>query len=164
MNPEQKRPGAIAKAWWRREIAPRDIPSARGLSARLRRSAPLAALCEPAVMQLHAALGLHPGEADQLVRLATLLAEVREDGPASLAQSLGGPEPMLSPLRFQRLLRAEGPELTDLLRRAICMAERRCNVSALASDVLNWQAARQRWCFQYFGADAPTRNVGETTA
>lgn len=163
MSDEKKGPGGIALGWWSREIAPRDIPAARGLSARLRRAAPFAALCEPAVIRLHAALGLHPSQADRLVRLATLLAEIRENSAETLARRLGGAEPVLSSLRFQRLLRAEEDELTDHLRRAIIMAERRCNVAVLAADLLNWEAARPRWCFHYFGAEAPAKDSNKET-
>jgi CRISPR system Cascade subunit CasB len=163
MSEERKGPGAIVLGWWSRELAPRDSPAARGLSARLRRAAPLAVLCEPAVQKLAQALDLRPAQAGQLVRLATLLAEIRETGAETLARRLGGAEPVVSSLRFQRLLRAEGDELTDHLRRAIQMADRRCNVAALASDLLNWEAARPRWCFHYFGAEAPTKEFEEKT-
>ncbi|MFT3691463.1 type I-E CRISPR-associated protein Cse2/CasB [Paenirhodobacter sp.] len=164
MSDEKKGPGGIALGWWSREIAPRDIPAARGLSARLRRAAPLAALCEPAVIELAGKLDLHHSQADRLVRLVTLLAEIREDSSETLARRIGGAEPVLSSLRFQRLLRAEGDELTDHLRRAIIMADRRCNVAALAADLLHWEAARPRWCFHYFGADAPVKSPEEKTA
>lgn len=163
MSEEKKGPGALALGWWAREIAPRDIPSARGLSARLRRAAPLAALCEPAVQDLARTLGLGHRQADRLVQLAMLLAEVRETCVETLAQRLGGAGPVMSSLRFQRLIRAEGAELTDHLRRAITMADRRCNVAALASDLLHWEAARPRWCFHYFGAEAPVKNFEEKT-
>ena len=164
MSEEKKGPGAIALGWWSREIAPRDIPAARGLSARLRRAAPFAVLCEPAVIELARALDLRAAQADQLVRLATLLAEIRDNNSAAtLARRLGGAEPVLSPLRFQRLMRAEGEELTDHLRRAIVMADRSCNVAALAADLLNWEAARPRWCFHYFGAEAPAKALEEKT-
>lgn len=163
MSEEKKGPGAITLGWWSREIAPRDIPAAKGLSARLRRAAPLAVLCEPAVIQLGRALDLGPARAGQLVRLATLLAELRDNSAETLARRLGGAEPVLSSLRFQRLLRAEGEELTDHLRRAIVMADRRCNVAALAADLLGWEAARPRWCFHYFGAEAPATEFKEKT-
>lgn len=164
MSEEKKGPGGIALGWWSREIAPRDIPAARGLSARLRRAAPFAVLCEPAVIGLATALDLRPAQAGPLVRLASLLAEIRENSAETLARRLGGAEPVLSPLRFQRLLRAEGEELTDHLRRAITMADRRCNVSALAADLLHWEAARARWCFHYFGAEAPVKEFEEKSA
>lgn len=163
MSEDKKWPGAIAFGWWSSEIKPRDIPAARGLSARLRRAAPLAALCEPAVIQLSKVLDLGPARADQLVRLATLLAEIRENVADPLAKRLGGAEPVLSSLRFQRLLRAEGEELTSHLRRAILMVDRRCNVATLAADLLQWEAARPRWCFHYFGADAPAKDFEEKT-
>lgn len=157
MSIEAKGPGAIALGWWSREIAPRDIPAAKGLSARLRRAAPLAVLCEPKVQDLARALHLRETQADQLVRLAVLLAELRDHSAETLPQRLGGAEPVLSRLRFERLLRADEGELTDHLRRAITMADRRCNVAALAADLLSWEAARPRWCFHYFGAEAPAQ-------
>ncbi|MPM03857.1 CRISPR system Cascade subunit CasB [Rhodobacter sp. 140A] len=164
MSEEKKGPGAIALGWWSREIAQRDIPAAKALSARLRRAAPLAVLCEPKVQELARALDLGPAQAEQLVRLATLLAELRETSTETLAKRLGGADPVLSTLRFQRLLRAEGQELTDHLRRAIIMADRRCNVAALAADLLHWEAARPRWCFHYFGAEAPAKDLEEKSA
>ncbi|KQB12025.1 type I-E CRISPR-associated protein Cse2/CasB [Rhodobacter capsulatus] len=163
MSDEPKGPGAVALGWWSKHIAPRETPAAKALSARLRRAAPLAVLCEPAVQDLARGLNIGPGQAERLVQLAVLLAEVRETGPERLARRLGGPEPVLSALRFQRLIRAEGDELTDLLRRAISMAERKCNVAALAADILHWEAARPRWCFDYFGADAPAKDLEEQT-
>lgn len=163
MSEDRKGPGATALGWWSERIAPRDIPAAKGLSARLRRAAPLAVLCEPAVIQLHAAIGLPSSQADRLVLLATLLAEIRENSGETLAKRLGGAEPVLSHLRFQRLMRADGGELADHLRRAIQMADRRCNVAALATDLLHWEAARPRWCFNYFGADAPAKALEEKT-
>ena len=58
----------------------------------------------------------------------------------------------MSALRFQRLMRVADGDLTDALRRAILMADRRCNVAALGFDLLHWsEKTRSRWCFQYFG-------------
>jgi CRISPR system Cascade subunit CasB len=161
MSEEPKGPGAIAFGWWKKHIEPRDIPAAKALAARLRRAAPLAALCEPAVQELAQALHLGPTQAAPLVQMAGLLAELREHTPERLARRLGGETPVLSQLRFQRLIRAEGPELADLLRRAIAMANRRCNVAALAADILHWEAARPLWCFDYFGAVAPFKDLEE---
>lgn len=157
------KPGAIALGWWSREIASRDRPAAKGLAARLRRAAPMAVLCEPAVIQLAHALGMAPSRAADLVRLVTLLAEVRETAGETLATRLGGADPVLSSLRFQRLMRAEGQDLTDQLRRAIIMADRCCNVAAFAQDLLHWDTARPSWCFHYFGAEAPTKPIEEKT-
>lgn len=161
MSHEAKGPGAIALSWWSREIGSRDTSSSRGLSARLRRAAPLAVLCEPSVQQLARNLEMREGNADKLVQLVVLLAEIRETCAETLPQRLGGTDAVMSQLRFQRLLRAENLELTDQLRRAIAMVDRRCNVAAFAVDVLNWETTRPRWCFHYFGAQAPEKLIEE---
>ncbi|WP_417209484.1 type I-E CRISPR-associated protein Cse2/CasB [Antarctobacter sp.] len=163
MSEKPKRPGSVALGWWSANIGQRDVPVARALVARLRRAAPMAVLSEPRVQDLARNLDLGPHKAEEIVRLAVLLAEVRETSSEPLASRLGGDDPVLSQLRFQRLLRAEGDDLTAQLRRAISMADRRCNVAALAADLLYWEAARPRWCFQYYGADVPQKDFEETT-
>lgn len=158
-----KGPGAIAFGWWQANIndGDGDNKKARGIAARLRRATSLEVLSEPSVHRLAHSLDLRAAQAGQLVQLATLLANVDETHTDTLAKILGGDEPKLSTLRFQRLIRAEGDALTDHLRRAIGMAGHRCNVAALAADILRWDAARPRWCFHYFGADAPATQIQE---
>lgn len=108
-------------------------------------------------------LGLRDGA--RLARLVVLLAEVRTHVPRHLMRRLGGAEPALSPLRFQRLLRADDGEITDALRRAIGMADRTCNVAALGTDLLNWfERVRTDWCFHYYGVEAPGDDLKENTA
>lgn len=149
----------VIAAWWRREMGDRKRPAARALSARLRRASLLEALAESAVHELGRKLGLKPSErgATALQRLALVLAWVREDDGATLAQRLGrGESPPMSPLRFQRLMRAEGDELIVALRRALALADHRCNVGSLGSDLLYWNdRTRTTWSFHYFGAQAP---------
>lgn len=148
---EKKTRGTIVLDWWRQNIAARDNSAARGLSARLRRSEPLSVLMEPAVHELARSIGLKEKDASTLVRLVCLLAELRETDAVPLAARLGGTEPVLSPARFEKLMRADDDDLMPLLRRAILMADRRCNVSSFADDMLNWTpATRNKWCFQYF--------------
>ncbi|MTH95150.1 type I-E CRISPR-associated protein Cse2/CasB [Roseibium sp. RKSG952] len=162
MSEKPKSAGAAALGWWHSNLHAEDSGSARALAARLRRGGPVAVLSEPAVQELAKQLALGPERAADLVRLVRLLAEIRENQGTRLAERLGGSDPVLSRLRFQKLMRAEGDELATLLRRAIVMAGRRCNVAALASDLLDWEAARTRWCFQYFSADAPEDNQKES--
>ncbi|WP_439271398.1 type I-E CRISPR-associated protein Cse2/CasB [Pseudochrobactrum sp. HB0163] len=166
---KKQRPGEIAMSWWKSNIAPRDKAdlhnkndlyngaAARGLSARLRRAdSALAVLCEPKVHELARDLHFGPAQAEQLVQLVCLLAEIRGYEAAPLARKLGGDDPVLSPARFEKLIRSEGEALTNLMRRAIRMAEYRCNVAALAGDLIHWnEATRNRWCFHYFDTDAP---------
>lgn len=146
--------GRIIFDWWRKNIEDRQSGRARALAARLRRAGPVEALAEPEVHDLARALDLRDGA--RLARLVTLLAEVRTHAPQTLMGRLGGPDPALSPLRFQRLMRASEEELPDALRRAIELAERSCNVATLGEDLLFWsERTRVRWSFQYFGAAAP---------
>lgn len=170
MSDGQGRGGRIL-GWWQVNIGNRDSGRARALAARLRRSGTIEALAEPEVHDLSRALSLRDPE--RLVRLVQVLAQVRDHDPRRLAQRLGGPEPAMSTLRFQRLLRASGEDLTMALVRALTMADRRCNVAALGEDLLDWDhpargdRTRANWCFDYFGAPPPgaePRNSEETPA
>ena len=100
-------------------------------------------------------LGRQEGDASRLVRLATLLAEVRGNDRRSLAARLGAGE-ALSRLRFERLIRSSPDELVAAVRRALPMVERRCNVGTLGADLLFWNDKnRATWCFEYFGSAPP---------
>lgn len=154
MQTDEDSPARTILGWWTHAVADRQSGRARALAARLRRASPIAALAEPEVHNLARRLGLRDGA--RLARLVTLLAEVRTHVPQTLMRRLGGPEPALSPLRFQRLMRASDEELPDALRRAIVAADRTCNVAALGEDLLFWsEKTRGRWSFQYFWAETP---------
>lgn len=151
----------IILGWWSQALEDRTSGSARALAARLRRASPIEALCEARVHDLAHALHLHDGA--RLARLACALAQVRSHVPQTLMRRVGGAEPALSPLRFQRLMRASDEELPNALRRVIIAADRSCNVAALGEDLLHWnETTRSRWAFQYFGAETPPRlSVGD---
>lgn len=160
---ETKSAGQIILGWWSHEVADRTSGAARALAARLRRATPASALAEPAVHHLAAQLNLSARDAERLSQLVRLLAQVREHRPEPLPKLLGGAEPALSALRFQRLMRAEGDELSDSLRRAIGLADGRCNVAALGQDILRWDdRTRMNWCFNYFGESAPQTEKTES--
>lgn len=150
-------------AWWRMALADRDSGAARALAARLRRAGAIEALAEPAVQELARRLWIGPAQAPRLVRLVQVLAELRNDDPAPLARRLA--EAGVSHLRFQRLLRASDQDIAPQLRRALIMAERRCNARRLAGDLLAWDhpewgdPVRARWCFDYFGGPAPASTL-----
>lgn len=144
----------IIRAWWSEHVGARDKPVARALAARLNRPGVIEALCEPSVHALAGRLGIRAPE--RLVPLVQVLAAVRVDAGGPLARRLGGPEPALSRLRFQRLIQSEGFELATLLRRSLPMVERACDVGRLGADILYWgDGVRARWCFEYFGALPP---------
>lgn len=155
--------GTVLLGWWSHSLADRQSGRARALASRLRRASLIEALAEPEVHDLARRLDL--GDAVRVARLVILLAEVREHVPQTLARRLGGAEPVLSPLRFQRLMRATDDELPEALRRAIVMAERTCNVATLGEDVLFWtEKTRARWCFHYYGAQTPGSLTGGAAA
>jgi CRISPR system Cascade subunit CasB len=146
--------GAVYRWWWA-EIGNREAGHARALAARLRRADRISTLMEPQVHALGAILHLRDG--DRLADIARLLAQVRVGGGAGLPQRLGqGDPPVLSSSRFQRLMRADGDELFDGLRRAITLVDGACNVTALVGDLIHWNdRTRADWCFRYFGAEPP---------
>lgn len=153
MSEGHKSFGATVLRWWGQNIGARDSAQARALAARLRRAGLIEVLSERAVQDLARTTGTVPAQAEHLARMVRLLAELRENDRAPLAQRLGGG--VLSDLRFQRLMRAQRDERDALLRRAIAMADRRCNVAAFARDLWFWDdATRTRWCFEYFGDNA----------
>lgn len=147
----------IIGAWWRARIGMRESSAARALAARLNRGTGVDILVERAVFDLARELHLQM-QPERLVPLVRILAAVREDQGGRLPRRLGqGEPPAMSQLRFQRLLRAEGEELAILLRRALPMVGRSCNVGALGADLLHWSdATRARWAFAYFGAVPPS--------
>lgn len=155
MTKEETPKAEIAHKWWIANIWPRETKSrARALGARLRRSGDGARiLCEPEVHDLIRDLRFTHYNSAHVTRLATLLAEVREDDGRPLARILGGSEPILSRSRFQRLIRADEDAIIDCIRKAIVVAGRRCNVKQLAGDILYWNdRTKARWCFDYFGS------------
>lgn len=144
--------------WWQTAIADRDRPAARALAARLARADMISALSEPAVFRLGQQLNLLKAP-DLLARIAMTLAVIRTDGSDSFARAAGG---VLSPQRFERILRAEDDELALLLRRALPMIDRRCNVEQLARDLQFWtDATRARWVIDYHGGRLETDSAGQ---
>ena len=100
----------------------------------------------------------------RLALIASVLASVEtHDGRSRLARLFGPAtreeRPALSPLRFQRLLRAPNDwALAVALRRALPLVGRTANVAALGEDLLFWGGSvRNRWCFEYFGTAPPER-------
>ncbi|WP_071676022.1 type I-E CRISPR-associated protein Cse2/CasB [Nioella nitratireducens] len=164
-NPDsERRPGQIILGWWSTELGARTTGAQKGLSARLRRGDDVTVLCERPVHDLAHHLGLRDGA--RIARLARVLAHVRDHGPRSLPRRLGtGDPPIMSQLRFERLVRSEGEELEAALRRALEMAGHAANVAHLGESVLLWSdAIRTRWCFDYYGAEPPKTALSKESA
>jgi CRISPR type I-E-associated protein CasB/Cse2 len=167
--------GSIARRWWEdlqdtREGSPNPKRD-RAALARLRRAAaPLQALEEPAVFDLYRRLGFGK-ERSHLERhlprvtvVAAVLAHIRQDAGRGetgfrrrFAEMLGqGDPPVMSALRFKRLLSADADqEMLVQFRRAVALAgHRNVDVGDVAAGLLGWddQKVRVRWAFDYHGA------------
>jgi CRISPR system Cascade subunit CasB len=93
--------------------------------------------------------------------VAQVLAAVRTHGQLSLARR-AGQDGRMSHARFDRLIRAEGNDLTTAILRALPFVERTCNVGRLGADLWFWgDAVRTRWCFDFFGGEVPAQ-TGES--
>jgi CRISPR system Cascade subunit CasB len=165
LSNETHDPGSLARKWWA-GLQP-DAPGRgdRAALARLRRSQPADAMTHEATLALFRAL--YPGSNDhrRLPRVATLaciLAHVREDdGRKSFARAIGRTSfddedsAALKPLRFQRLVTAQGEdEMATLFRRAIALVGRCVDVADLARIILAFDSdeTKRRLTFDYFGA------------
>lgn len=176
--------GPVIRDWWAGALADRQTGAARALSARVRRNTPIEVLAEPQVQELHNRLYEATGigrDADRLLRLVRVLAELRGSSNVTLAKAIGNSrrengkfKESETHSRFQKLMRAEGDELTTALIRAIRslgpVDGRSCAIAALGRDLWFWtDSARARWTFDYFGApipgsldDAPQTDTEET--
>jgi len=147
--------GRAIQGWWSRELGDRSVSRARAQAARLSRAGSLEVITEPCVHTLSHEIDLR--DPTRLVPLVQVLAHVRNHVQTPLARRLSAGDPApLSPARFQRLIRADGAELVDHLRRALRMVKRECNVGHLGYDLIWWNDnTRTRWSFEYFGQPAP---------
>ena len=160
-----------AVAWWKGlqpdpdRPRPQDRGGDRGSLARLRRAAtPLEAAEQAAAVALARALAVGVGGFENAAVCAGVLAHVRQDDPGVLVAARIGvnpsesnARPLVSPLRFRRLIEARdaGERLTQF-RRLVALAGSRLNVGDLAVAVLDWSDKRRRdWIFRYHAGDVP---------
>jgi CRISPR system Cascade subunit CasB len=157
---QPRRLGSIARSWWR-DLQPRPDGSGgdRAALARLRRAATARDAAEdPTTLALCRALGMGWRGLEGAAVAAAVLARVREDAPDQpAARQLGGAEPVMSWLRFRRLIQAETPdERITAMRRAVALAGGRLNVADLGGSLLAWNdERRRRWLYAYHDAPDP---------
>ena len=161
MSEKDARFGQIILGWWTVELGDRKTGAQKTLSARLRRGDDVTVLCQKPVHDLAQRLGLRDGA--RIARLVRTLAHVRTHASERLPRLLGrGDPPVLSRLRFERLIQSDGAELETALRRALPMVGHAANVAHLGEAVLFWSDKnRTAWCFDYYGADAPRATLSE---
>jgi CRISPR system Cascade subunit CasB len=180
---------SAARAWWA-SLQPqagdgRVRPGDRAALARLRRAASIIeAMVEPATADLHRRMGLitksHSPQRSAL--LAAVLAHVRSDNPATTvagaigkARGGGASTPLISPLRFKRLVAAREPDdVLVVFRRLAAILDHTANVGDLARLLLTFtdpderhaDIARVCFAFDYHGARqyAPDTDDARKTA
>ena len=165
--------GEIVTAWYWANLG-QDDGRTRAVRARLRR-------CESTVEALTIAEthdlferlrehGRNP-QPDQLALLSTVFARIKEIDGDKLAALFGKRESKdgartLSENRFQALIRSRAPRnLLVPLRRSIAILgpNLSCNGRALGEDLFFWDdSIRNRWCFEYFGAEFAHVRKGDT--
>lgn len=168
-----EREGLIALKWWNALRDPQH--GDRGALAQLRRcERGIDALAIPPAIALARKLG-QPRLNDRFIDalgLAVILAHVKEHDQRNLmraagwpsfpgdrkSQNSGGERPVLSELRFRRLLQTEREDRIPAFVRLVRMLDAKVNVVDLAKSFLFWgDKRRQKWAFDYFavGASAP---------
>lgn len=91
----------------------------------------------------------------RLASVLGLLAHVRQTSDRSLAREMASPTsnepPVVSELRFRRLLQRERADLHLAMIRALRMLGHQANLHDLANSVYFWgDAVKRRWAFDYF--------------
>lgn len=164
--------------WWR-DLQPdpgNNHSGDRAALARLRRSATVAeAMQDPATIALFRGCGgSGPRDLPAAGLAAAVLAHVREDDRDNprIARRIGpdttdkAETALLKPLRFRRLMEADGPdERLASFRRLVGLARGKLAVGDLTAALLNWSPQRQqRWVYDYWNAGQPiaTANTEET--
>jgi CRISPR system Cascade subunit CasB len=175
-----KTPAAeIAMQWWRglqsyRADGTKNPVADRGALARLRRADLIDAMEDPSTFDLFRQLGWR--DSARLIDAALcagVLAVIRADDRSKhaarqLGVQSGDGRPVLSTLRFRRLIATETPQdRLPALRRVVLLAKATTNVRDMAAACLDWSdERRRRWAFEYYDAAnaAPTRPTvtGET--
>lgn len=169
---------AAMLGWWAAHIHA-ESGVARKTRAQLRRaSRPSEILVIEATHSLHARIRQVEGTSGiasegysiRLALIASTLAGVDNHVTTKLASRCGqlnGDMPVVSQLRFQRILSASDDwVLATRLRRALPQVKRSADVASLGTDLFYWgETVRNRWCFQYFGSTVPdTLSTEQTTA
>lgn len=138
--------------WWE------GLEQEKGTRAELRRAErPEEIMLHPAYSRLHGQLAeLLKGNWQweyRLARVIGLLVHVRKnDTSRPLAKQMGGNPPIVSELRFRRLLQCKHGDLYPRLRRTLAMLDgRKANLPDLIDAAFHWNDhTRKTWALAYF--------------
>lgn len=103
------------------------------------------------VARIKQSTGLNSVDDARLMRLASLVGEVREDDSEPLGVALAKGE--VSELRVRRLLASSpGEDIEDQLARVVRLLKRKVNVADLVKTAIFWgDSKRRELARQYFG-------------
>jgi CRISPR system Cascade subunit CasB len=153
-HPNRSVVGTVVADWWSA------LQTDRGSRAALRRCGTTTDVqLQPVFHRLVARLSFTADDApsfDRLAAVAAVLSHVDTDAgdrefASLLADSTSG-QPVLSDLRFRRILAVTRPdELLETMRRAVRLTDRRAPVAGFANDLFYWgDRTRKRWAFRYY--------------
>jgi CRISPR system Cascade subunit CasB len=115
---------------------------------------------QPAFQRLCQRLKPEPQEQRQLASVVGLLAHVRHTTGQKLAYQMAGNPPVVSELRFRRLLQRDRTDLYGAMIRILRMLDHRANLPDLISSVFYWgDKVRKDWAFYYF-PNTPEKAAG----
>lgn len=157
-----------ARSWWS-ALQPDPAtkrPGDRAALARLRRCSTVAEAMqeESALLLFRSVKATGPDDLPAVGLAAAVLAHVREDKPGLPVARLVGPgsietpeTALLKPLRFRRLMEADGPdERLAAFRRLVALAGGSLPVRDLAEALLHWSDQRRtRWIYDYWNVAPP---------
>lgn len=143
--------GELLQKWWQ------ELQERTGDRAELRRAESIADVILMPVFQ-RACVRFQPFFNDEenweprLAAVLGLLAHVRHANPEqSLALQMAGNPPVISELRFRRLLQRDRADLYLAMIRALRMLGNKANLHDLAASIYFWgDDVKRRWAFDYF--------------
>ncbi len=142
--------GSHLITWWS------SLKKRPGERAELRRAATVAeVVMTPAFQRTCSRFSGHfkkeTGWEDRFAAIIGLFAHVREQTGQRLAQQMGGNPPVVSELRFRRLLQRDRDDLYVAMIRVIRMLKYRANPYDLAASVFYWgDVIKKEWAYGYF--------------
>lgn len=142
--------GKHLTAWWR------GLQERPGERAELRRAGTVAeVVMTPAFQRACSQFAGHFQNEkkweDRLAAIIGLLSHVREASGQKLGEQMAGNPPVVSELRFRRLIQRNRDDLYVAMIRVIRMLKYRANPYDLAGSIYYWgDSVKKEWAYSYF--------------
>jgi len=144
--------GSILSAWWSQ------LQEERGTRAELQRCRNVDEVVMTAAFQrlcsrLHAEFSGQSGWEDRLAAIAGLLSHVKDAKPGlSIARQMSeGNPPVVSELRFRRLLQRDRADLYPAMIRVLRMLKGKADIHDIAHAMFYWgNGIKKKWAYAYY--------------